>query len=176
MSNSLDFIKQRIESGCVADWVPRIGWDEDENQCMNPFDFLLHDSNFGEDFAASVNKRSYCITLSNHDGCSKITITYNPEYDKFQYVSFNHNYHDGTLLFVVDCIKELIYKPFSLQTCNIYNAPNDITSNWYNYDYKYVIGDVVYINEFGDFGTDEKPWIHTHTVAAMPIAFYYKKH
>lgn len=173
MNNSLDFVKQRIESGYVADWIPKTGWGE--AQCVNPFNISQFNITWKESHNL-VGKTEWNGAIVQDGHKANIYVAYRPEYKDFQYASFEHSYNDGTLLYVVEPLLSVMIKPFCLKTYNQQNAPCDIEENWFNYDYEYVVGDIVAMSINCDSPIKEKPWLCWHTVAAMPIAFYYKKH
>lgn len=88
---------------------------------------------------------------------------HNTTWDYFVTYSFTS---DGTLLFIVEGIQDILNQVVWIQT----------TSQKYQHlnpykiaEYNVTIGDFVIGTEYGDFGTSEKPWLHEKTTIMLPI-------
>lgn len=164
MNASIEFIKKRIAEGECADWIPKDGWDG--ANVLHPIKFLK--SQWETDFLSDDMK----TTLTS--GCYEcdVHIIYKPDCD-FDYVSFEHCYHDGTAYFLMDTVYKTAVKPFGVQTYNKIIAPNNYNpeslESVYGYNYEYFIGDCVVLNKYGESPDKNKPWLHEHTIVGMPI-------
>lgn len=72
---------------------------------------------------------------------------------------------DGTYLFFAEVVNRVVgnmlagYIPKGYQNCFVENVPMEIT---------YYIGKAVLVEEHGDFGTEEKPWMKRRFTAFLP--------
>ena len=89
----------------------------------------------------------------------------------FEYVSTETVVCDGTLWFVGQCIESIIQKITLHQTCNINKMNPEIFNKSSIYNVKYTIGNFVLMSECGDFGTEEKPWLHSRYTVMLPIKY-----
>ena len=91
---------------------------------------------------------------------------YNPNAD-FQYFTSIQFVHDGTLLFISYGVQELINRIYSAATYNkLIGEPqkNKIAS--------YIYGNSIILNEYGAFGTENKPWLSERTTILIPIEYH----
>ena len=97
-------------------------------------------------------------------------ITFNFKYNtdaNFQYFTSMQFIHDGTLLFISLGVQELINSIYNGATYNkLIGEPqkNKICS--------YIYGNPVILNEYGDFGTEDKPWLCERTTVIIPIEYH----
>ncbi len=101
-------------------------------------------------------------------GSRKICIEYNPD-AKFEYFTMEQCVCDGTLMFLDSLKHNIMQTILWSRTYNKETVPQDYASNFWNYDIKYSIGDFVVNFEYGDFGTEEKPWMHSRFTVMLPI-------
>ena len=92
----------------------------------------------------------------------------------FNYFSMNRNCNDGTLIFDMEAMQQVLMKVLSCQTYNkavLVEVPDDM--EFFNtHHFKYTVGDIVLCQEYSnEFGTKEKPWIKRRTTALLPIKF-----
>lgn len=176
MNKSIEFIKKRISSGQISEWVPKSGW---ENAYVhNPLDYILlscYDP--GGWLANQFSERNGATTSLSRDGHSTTTtLLYDPD-GKFEYVHFDYVLSDGTLLFPEQLKAKVALTVLGMGTYNIQTAPSDIETNWYNYIWEYTIGDLIELHECGNFETKEKPFLKMKTTIGLPISIkYISKH
>lgn len=108
------------------------------------------------------------MTDSNNKLNIEIEITYDPEAD-FKYFTTESAIHDGTLIFEMECAGKCCMKIMQLET---YDKTVVVPENKINYKFKYTVGNIVIVNEYGDqFAPTEKPWLRQKTTALLPIIF-----
>ena len=76
---------------------------------------------------------------------------------------------DGTLYFGYDLMTKILEKIFKLETVNSTTVPQYFNECWYNYIIRYIVGNFVFNEEHGNFGTIEKPWLHSKFTMMLPI-------
>lgn len=161
MNKSIEFIKQRINEGVCADWVPKTGWDK--ANVFNPYDILEFDE-------AARNEQNFMLSCDGYN--TKVQIIYDPNAD-FDYVSFDQCWHDGTLLFDYETMYNVAKKPFGLFTYNKNIVPEDFDcdslASVFKFEYEFIIGDIVELTEYSESPFKDKPWANVHTVVGMPI-------
>ena len=74
-----------------------------------------------------------------------------------------------------ELIGNIFYKLLQCGTYNLQTCPKDIETNFWNYDVKYTVGNFILNEEYGDFGTGEKPWMRSRFTAMLPIKCEFKK-
>ena len=99
-----------------------------------------------------------------------IYITYDED-AYFEYFTMERCVCDGTLSFMTDLMKDCFNKVVGFQTCNVTKIPSDFQENPFKYEISYTVGNFVCCEEFGDFGTEEKPWIQSRFTVMLPIKF-----
>ena len=116
------------------------------------------------------------IALPSKDFKSYIPvyITYDED-ASFEYFTMDRCVCDGTIAFMTDLMKDCFNKIVGLQTCNIKKLPSDFQENPFKYEISYTVGNFVCCEEFGDFGTEEKPWINSRFTVMLPIKFDIKE-
>lgn len=96
-----------------------------------------------------------------------IEIDYKPNSD-FEYFTSHSVIHDGTTMFywqaIFDCFNCVLNGGTYLKTKGY---PSDRTKDWVIH---YTIGNLVVVNEFGNFDVD-KPWMQQRTFVMLPIKY-----
>lgn len=90
--------------------------------------------------------------------------------DDFDYFSSDSCIHDGTLMFVKDCCDRVISKICTGNTYPLVGLPPRNGSK-----IEYTVGRFVVLNEYGEFGTEEKPWLRERTTVILPIKYRDRK-
>lgn len=159
--NSLQYIKQRISEGTT-------NLSDCNYETMEAFNTI-------DIFERICNSRSLENGITIGTDNNKIAeIFYNPDAE-FNYFTMSRNSNDGTLLFDLEAMQDVLSKVLYCQTYN--NAVlSEIPDNQEFFDthcFKYTIGDIVLCQEYYDskFATDEKPWLTRRTTALLPIKF-----
>ena len=160
---SLDYIKQRIAEG-----------NTDLSECnyesmmeINTIDI------FEKMYESRCLEKAHGVQFKSKDGAILSEAYYDPEAD-FNYFTMSRNCNDGTLIFDMEAMQQVIIKVLSCQTYNkavLTEMPNDM--EFFDiHHFKYTMGDIVLCQEYGDeFGTKEKPWMTRRTTALLPIKF-----
>ena len=129
----------------------------DQNECVYRLEKYLKELNFNRsaDFEKEFKslkeniKNNYIfddtVTEDNCDAISKKVVR-----------------HDGTLTFITQNEIDVLLTAYTLN-----NIQND------NKKVKIHVGKMIHIEEFGDFGSKEKPWIKSRTTHKIPIKFEY---
>lgn len=78
---------------------------------------------------------------------------------------------DGTLIFMDELIQKVFLKLMQIQTINNEKVPDDFNENPFIYEILYTVGNFVICDEYGDFGTEEKPWLKSRFTVMLPIKF-----
>ena len=103
-----------------------------------------------------------------------VYLTYDEDAD-FEYFTMERCVCDGTLAFMTDLMRDCFNKIVGLQTCNVTKIPSDFQENPFKYEISYIVGNFVCCEEFGDFGTEEKPWMKSRFTVMLPIKFDIKE-
>lgn len=91
-------------------------------------------------------------------------VVYDPDAD-FEYFTSESSVHDGTLLFEVELIREVVARVAMGYT---YYIPKGIPKN----KLKYTIGNIIVLNEYeesADWIPQNKPWMHQRTTVCLPL-------
>lgn len=158
--NSVDYIKRRISEGNTD----LLGCKYESMVEFNPVDI------FEKMYKSRDLETGITVGNNEHQVAS---ICYDPEAD-FNYFSMSRNANDGTLIFDLEVMQDVLCKVLSCQTYNkavLTEVPDD-EEYFNNHHFKYTIGDIVLCQEYGDeFATEEKPWLKRRTTALLPIKF-----
>ena len=157
---SLDYIKQRISDGTTG--LADCNYESmTEINTIDIFEKLMKSRNLQNGITVGTNEHK----IAN--------ISYDPNSD-FNYFTMSRNINDGTLIFDLEAMQDVLYKVLSCQTYNK-SILKDIPDNeeFFNtHIFKYVIGDIVLCQEYSkEFSTKEKPWMTRRTTALLPIKF-----
>ena len=83
---------------------------------------------------------------------------------ELDYFSSQSCCHDGTILFELETYMEIVARIVTGKSYFISKGePQKYT--------KYTIGNFVCLNEYGNFGTEEKPWMHQRTTIMLPVKY-----
>ena len=169
MNNSIAFILKKIEENQVGEHFVKEHWEE--ASIINPMQYLQ--AQIKDNYLTDVSFSTEVLGKYNDiTGRRKIFVQYNP-LAKFEYFSSDCCTHDGTLLFEFETINNILKSIMSSTTYNKATVPNDYEENFWKYDINYIIGDIIVNTMHGDFGTPEKPWLHSKTTTIIPIAIKY---
>jgi hypothetical protein len=119
-----------------------------------------------------VNDNEFMVEISCDQGKFLLNIEYNTEAD-FEYFTMESSTHDGTLLFVVEVIQKIVDKVLRLGTYPTNNTPKDIVENLCNYNYKYIVGDIIVHRDFGMKNINGHNWQGETDIVVLPIKFEY---
>lgn len=159
MSKSIDFCKQRAKESDF-DFLPGTQFNE-----VNSLDIL---ETMFNDNAKEI------ISLITKDGLelpNNITVIYDPDAD-FDYFTNARCRNDGTLLFALENMQEVLIKVIGAATCYRLKMPKDILYSTSKYHCTYTIGNIVTATEHSkEFSTEEKPWMTQRDTAMLPIKF-----
>lgn len=105
------------------------------------------------------------VSYNNEHKIQHVTILFDPE-AKFNSIEIKGSTHDGTLYFTYDLIEEIIQE---FVQCNLYLL--DLGSPQSGSHITYTVGNFVIVNQHGDFGTKDKPWLNTKTLVFLPFKY-----
>lgn len=168
MNKSLEYIKNRINNtpDSVED-MPTEGWDN--SLIINPMEkYMQYTPSFKN---CLVNDNEFSVKVSCNQGEFKLNIEYDNEAE-FEYFTMESTTHDGTLLFLEDDIMELLHKPLQLKTLPK-RVMDDVLNNPCNYNYKYIIGDVIVHRDFGRKSINGRDMRGETDLVVLPIKFEY---
>lgn len=168
MNKSLEYIKNRIiNNPNSVSKMPVDGWDD--ALIINPMDKYLYYIPTLKDCFISDNE--FSVRLSEDRGEFGINIEYNPD-AAFEYFTMENSTHDGTLLFVEEVIQKLLYKLLQFGTVPK-RITEDIVGNPTDFNYKYIIGDIVMHRDFGLKSINGHQWDGETDIVVLPIKFEY---
>lgn len=108
------------------------------------------------------------------EGSRTITIKNDIDVD-FEYFALESRTCDGTLSFYFNLMGVIFEKLARSLIYNKKTLPSDWKENFWNYNVEYVVGDFVLNEEFGNFGTEEEPWLRSKITVMLPIKMSYLK-
>lgn len=161
MSNSLDYIKERISSGSTT----FSGLDMNKAFVVPLTRFLKLVENEPYSRLCTVNVTGEKFTVN---------LLYNPNAD-FEYFTSSVTTHDGTLLFMYGTIEDCINNIMQLKTYDVRKlAPDQIKLD--RCEITYTIGDIVVVNETDEkFAPADKKWMQDRTIVMIPLIYEYKE-
>lgn len=175
--NSVEFIQKRINEGGMFGDFPKDNWDKAEkfnileyinnaetkkllNQKHNIFEYIQ------EELETKVHKKR------------KITVKYVPD-DEYDYCVIKSSTHDGTMLFTMDLIVEVLEYICNGSTHNNKKIPKEMNINdansVFSYDVEYIIGDALLHKDFGMKNINGHTWAGETDIIAIPIKATFKK-
>lgn len=162
MNKSIDFVKQRIRSGCYG------GMENNKYESMIELSFADGCKMCEFDFDKS---HSFVMNTEHSDGTIKnfhMTITHDVNAN-FGYFTMERCSSDGTYLHYYELIRNVLLKLLKLTTCDTrVEIPSDLSGH----EIKYTVGNFVLAGEYGDeFATKEKPWMKSRFSVMLPIKF-----
>jgi len=166
MGKSLDFVNRRIRFGkdCKMDINDYKNMKE---YSLNKF--LEEDDTYKNLF--KNNSLRCSVEGKTHNGVKgvrDVSITYDENCD-FEYIKMEYCICDGTLSFMRDLFDKTFKEIVFGQTYNRDTAPADFEKNYWDYNIEYTVGDFVFDEDYGDFGTKEKPWFNSRFTVMLPI-------
>jgi len=153
MSKSLEFCKTRASDPTISKYADR-DWSKATEHDIRPF-------------LADLPGPRY--TLSSGDGDYGVYITVDPDAD-FDYFTSNSFLSDGTLVFLLESIENLVQKVITLGSYNKELGPPE-PGNTVNI----VVGNYVLLTEYGKFDTENGAWLNERTTVLLPIKMTYEK-
>lgn len=169
MGKSRDFVVSKISDGQITGYGLPEAWENAME--INPIEYaktwMDERMSSGMTFTADAVFDGEIKKVISH-------IKYDPSAE-FDYCTTKQIQHDGTLIFEVELLVELLNRVFQAQTYNKETAPEGFTLRRWEYETDYVIGDVVIHHEYGDQNVPDKPWIQSRTIAALPVSIKYTK-
>ena len=121
-----------------------------------------------------TNRIQLALPSKELDKWIPLNIVYSEDAD-FEYFTMERCVCDGTLAFMDELATVCFNKILGAQTVNAEKMPNDFMDDPFKYEMHYTIGDFVCCEEFGDFGTEEKPWMKSRFTVMLPIKFDIKE-
>lgn len=163
MGKSLEFVKQRIATGECN------GMENNEWKRLNEVPFMdIYNFDIKEKRILPY-ACEYGYKIDNKDKIFTITLNYDPE-TEFQYFSTNQCVCDGTLMFEIYNMIDIIAKIFKFETYYSPSLPDDFEKYPWRYDLVYTVGDFVDGMEINDkFAPEDKPWMTCRFTAMLPI-------
>lgn len=158
---SLNFVKERIDKQSAnldvsadAKWVEIDFVDKVQTIAMdNKIRELLTDNKFKS-------------VIRTPQGDVEVSIKQNTNAD-FEYFTMERCTCDGTLLFAEELFSKILNKLIKAETVN----KEKYKQVPYGGEIVYTVGNFVMCEEFGDFGTKEKPWLNSRFTVMLPIKF-----
>ena len=159
MSKSYDWCLARVKTG-VSNYTDRFvdiskAAHLEEIDSAKLFDMYLH------------GVRKFTTSFTDDEGVShtvNIELEFNPDSEDFQYFSSNSTLHDGTLLFIEEAYEKIMRSVLAGYT---YYLPSGTPKG----NIRYKLGNFVMLNEYGNFGNKERPWLHERTTVLLPIRY-----
>lgn len=159
--NSLQYIVQRINEGTTN--LSDCNYETiEEFNTVDIFEGMYYSRNLENGITIATNTNKIA------------EIFYNPNAE-FNYFTMSRISNDGTLLFDLETMQDVLSKVLYCQTYN--NAVlSEIPDNQEFFDthcFKYTVGNIILCQEYDDnkFTTEEKPWLKRRTTAFLPIKF-----
>lgn len=166
MGNSLDFIKNRISSGVT------FGMDLANFEGATEFSFESFISTLPQEFKNYYSngeiKTILYGTQGEKRGSMSVVIKYSPS-ETFEYFTLKECVCDGTFLFASQLMEEILNSLLGVQAYNSKTIPEEALIDVWGYNVIYTIGDFVFNIENGDFGTEDKPWLHSRFTMMLPL-------
>ena len=174
MGKSLDFVRNRIDSGVCN------GMENNKYECMQELEFLDVLENYKHNII--FDNKNVCnriilnaTTNTNLKGDIEIQVKYDPDAE-FEYFTMERCICDGTLFFFYKLVATVLNNVFTCATYNKAKLPSDYDSNPFAYKLKYIIGNPVIAIEHGkEFATEEKPWMLDRFSAMLPIKMNFER-
>lgn len=153
----------RFWHGFVMDH-PDTGHANIDPECIHE----LSSEPFFRHFAKEFDLSGFDVSYEMEGGELKtqhVSVIFDDDAD-FQYFVPACSTHDGTLFFTYELIETVVAKV--VQACTYYE-PCGSPPNGSNITY--TVGNFIIVTEFGDYGTDEKPWLHQKDTVLLPVMY-----
>jgi hypothetical protein len=176
-NKSINFVKDRIKNGFANVPLQNDAIFKEINFC----DYMTYGYSIPDNFklAFQNNRMSYLIknaTLKKGDkvisGDIQIDIIYDENAD-FEYFTMERCRCDGSLMFFDELTMKILDKICHIGTYNKEKIISNI--NLFDYIWTYTVGNFVLCDEYGDFGTEGKPWMKSRFTVMLPIKFDWMK-
>lgn len=163
MSKSLDFCREIASDSTRSSFTDR-DWSNVKEIDPTPiFDNILH------------GIRKYRLDMLDDQFKSfhlNIDIDFNPNAN-FTFFTSNTSIHDGTLLFVHECIEKCVMNVITGKTYDSrYTQPKSGDT------LQYTVGNIIILSEYdtdgANFAPEDKRWLHERTTALLPISMKVK--
>lgn len=172
-NKSIEFVKQRIQSGNtglelnVLDDCYEMSFIDAAQQCLTE-----------EVYNAVKQNNCLKLVLSINDNKADFSVKYDPDAE-FEYFTMISCVCDGTLIFLLENIAEIINKVLYMKTYNTTTLPFDYVEHCDKYKTTYTVGNLVICSEFGEYGVDDwvpedKKWMRTRWTVMLPIKTEYE--
>jgi len=166
MNKSIEYIKNTILNRPETINIPKDGWDK--AIVINPM------KKYKElEPKITINNNKFEIRLECDQGKFINTIEYNPNAE-FDYFTTERSTHDGTLIFTLNNIQKILIKILKKETYYT-KIPQDVIDNPFNYNYKYIIGDIIIHQDFGIKNINGNKWPGQTDTLVLPIKFEYSE-
>lgn len=158
MSNSFDFCKHIATDPTRSSFTDR-SWDNVQEITAAPiFDRFLRGAR--KLTVTGLDEQKNTVSLN-------LEIEFDPEAE-FTYLTSKTSIHDGTLLFVHECIEKCAMTVISGST---YDIRNSAPKNGDTIHYK--VGNFILLSEYdmdgSKFAPPDKQWLHERTTVLLPI-------
>ena len=159
MSAGFDWCIQRAQSPETSTYYDRDWTKAEERDSAELFEKVL------ETYNPPTNGKREIIIPAYKDIAPEIhiSLSFDDSADK-DYFASSSSIHDGTALFFLQHYEHLILKVLRGDT---YFTPKGPPKQ----NIHYSIGNFVILNELGDFGGAEKPWMHSRTTMLLPLKY-----
>jgi hypothetical protein len=175
MEKSKEFILNRIR----MNYTQLSGVDEYINSTEIDFTEVLNmiSESSRSLYNTEENRFKFIIKDKELNKETMFEVIYNPD-EAFDYFTMEECISDGTFYFGYNLMTKILEKIFKLETVNSMTVPHDFNERWYDYIIRYTVGNYVFNDITGNFGTAEKPWLHSKFTMMLPIkcVFIRKEH
>lgn len=166
---SLEFVKKRIDSGECGD-MKNNHYSSMREVCFTD----IASQKLNTDIVDRKSDSEWKLKLYAKSECGdkkqvNIEVQYNPNTD-FDYFTMKSCRCDGTLIFYFELCEKILENVFLGNTQYKPKLPENYENDMDKYIIKYVVGDFVFANEFGEeFATEDKPWMLSRFSVMLPI-------
>lgn len=166
MNKSIEFIKNRIGDNSFTSNMPTDGWDD--SVVLNPMEqYLQYNPEFKSCF---ISDNEFQTTLECDLGKTNVNVQYNPDSD-FSYFTMETSTHDGTLCFTFSSVEKLLFKLLRMGIYDKNVVTSDFIENPFNYNIKYIIGDVIIHTDYGSKTINGRVMDGVTDIVVLPIKF-----
>lgn len=144
---------------------------EDKINFINPIETI---TSLYPDLNKIVKDNELLYKLESNGKEKNIKISYQKEF-KPDYCIIRESTHDGTSLFVLELLNEVVYPLLDSSSYCKYNAPTDYIENFLNYDIEYLLGDIYYFSDFGLKNINGNTIQGQDDVMILPVKIKYQK-
>lgn len=167
MSNSINSVKERIKGNSLI--IP-CDISNMEITTYEPIEKIY--AMFMPEYADYNN--SIQLKGVDSNGNERFTDIIYDDSVGFDFCVTTHATHDGTLLFSIHLMHELLYKIIKGEVYNNSNCPIDYADNFMSYNLKYYIGDIVQLINFDWFDINGHMMHGQFELLALPIKVEYE--